>query len=126
MHIDALIGGPGESHGRYSFQKGMRIVAELWYNIAIIQEVNVMQIIPMRDLKDTVKIEKMCVKEQGPVYVTKNGYGRLVVMDIDYYERTQKKLEEARLLLQGLKDVKEGKVVDGVDAMERIREKYHL
>lgn len=85
-----------------------------------------MQIIPMRDLKDTVKIEKLCVKEQGPVYVTKNGYGRLVVMDIEYYERTQKKLEEARLLLQGLKDVKEGKVVDGVDAMERIREKYHL
>ncbi len=34
-----------------------------------------MQIIPMRDLKDTVKIEKLCVKEQGPVYVTKNGYG---------------------------------------------------
>ncbi len=49
----------------------------------------------------------------------------LVVMDIEYYERIQKKLEEARLLLQGLKDVKK-KVVDGVDTMERIREKYHL
>ena len=47
-------------------------------------------------------------------------------MDIEYYERIQKKLEEARLLLQGLKDVKERKVVDGVDTMERIREKYHL
>ena len=47
-----------------------------------------MQIIPMRDLKNTVEVERLCAQESGPVYVTKNGYGRLVVMDIDYYERT--------------------------------------
>ena len=46
-----------------------------------------MKIIPMRDLKNTIEVEKHCIKEQGPVYVTKNGYGRLVVMDIEYYER---------------------------------------
>ena len=44
-----------------------------------------MQIIPMRDLKNTVEVERRCAEENGPVYVTKNGYGRLVVMDIDYY-----------------------------------------
>ena len=47
-----------------------------------------MQIIPMRALKDTVDIERRCSEENGPVFVTKNGYGRLVVMDIEYYERT--------------------------------------
>ena len=47
-----------------------------------------MQIIPMRELKNTVEIERRCAEENGPVFVTKNGYGRLVVMDIDYYERT--------------------------------------
>ena len=82
-----------------------------------------MRIIPMRDLRDTVKIEELCVREQGPVYVTKNGYGRLVVMDIDYYEKTQQQLEEARLLLKGLQDVKKGRVVDGSDTL---KEKYHL
>ena len=45
-----------------------------------------MQIIPMRDLKDTVKIEQLC-SENGQVFVTKNGYGRLVVMDIDYWSK---------------------------------------
>ena len=40
-----------------------------------------MKIIPMRDLKNTVEIERQCAEEQGPVYVTKNGYGRLVVME---------------------------------------------
>ena len=37
-----------------------------------------MKIIPMRDLKNTVEVERSCAEENGPVYVTKNGYGRLV------------------------------------------------
>lgn len=46
-----------------------------------------MHIIPMRDLKNTVEVERLCAEENGPVFVTKNGYGRLVVMDIDYYKK---------------------------------------
>lgn len=34
-----------------------------------------MQIIPMRDLKNTVEVERRCAEENGPVFVTKNGYG---------------------------------------------------
>ena len=49
-----------------------------------------MQIVPMRDLKDTVRIEQLCAGDNGPVFVTKNGYGRLVVMDIEYFEKTMK------------------------------------
>ena len=49
-----------------------------------------MQIIPIRDLKNTVEVERRCAEENGPVFITKNGYGRLVVMDIDYYEKTGK------------------------------------
>lgn len=46
-----------------------------------------MQIIPMRDLKNTVEVERRCAEENGPIFVTKNGYDRLVVTDIDYYEK---------------------------------------
>ena len=42
-----------------------------------------MQIVPMRDLKNMVEIERRCAEYGEPVFVTKNGYGRLVVMDID-------------------------------------------
>ena len=45
-----------------------------------------MKIIPMRDLKNTVEVERLCAEENGPVFVTKNGYVRLVIMDIEYYE----------------------------------------
>lgn len=55
-----------------------------------------MKIIPMRDLKNTVEVERLCAEENGPVFVTKNGYGRLVVMDIDYYEKTMRKTDEAK------------------------------
>lgn len=85
-----------------------------------------MQIIPMRDLKNTVEVERRCADENGPVFVTKNGYGRLVVMDIDYYEKTMRKMYEAKTILEGLKDVKSGNTVDGATAITNIRSKYGI
>ena len=85
-----------------------------------------MKIIPMRDLKNTVEVERQCKEEQGPIFVTKNGYGRLVVMDIEYYESTIQKMEEARLLIEALEDVKEGRMLDGKEALLKLREKYGI
>ncbi len=86
-----------------------------------------MQIIPMRDLKNTVEIEKKCAEENGPVFVTKNGYGRLVVMDIDYYdERVMREMYEAKCILNGLDDIENGRVFDGETVISEIRKKYGL
>lgn len=85
-----------------------------------------MQIIPMRDLKNTVEVERRCAEENGPVFVTKNGYGRLVVMDIDYYEKTMRKMDEATTILDGLKDVKSGNTVEGDTAISNMRSKYGI
>lgn len=85
-----------------------------------------MQIIPMRDLKNTVEVERRCAEENGPVFVTKNGYSRLVVMDIDYYEKTMRKMDEAITILDGLKDVKSGNTVEGDAAITNIRSKYGI
>ena len=58
-----------------------------------------MQIVPMRDLKNTVEIERKCAEENGPVFVTKNGYGTMVLMSIEEYSRltdqVERKLDEA-------------------------------
>ncbi|MDD7260621.1 MAG: type II toxin-antitoxin system Phd/YefM family antitoxin [Eubacteriales bacterium] len=85
-----------------------------------------MQIIPMRDLKNTVEVERRCAEENGPVYVTKNGYGRLVVMDIEYYERTMRKMYEAQALIAGMEDVEAGRTKDGVSVLQNMSEKYGL
>ena len=85
-----------------------------------------MQIIPIRDLKNTVEVERRCAEENGPVFITKNGYGRLVVMDIDYYEKTMQKMYEAKTILDGLEDVKSGNTVDADAAISSIRSKYGI
>ena len=85
-----------------------------------------MKIIPMRDLKNTVKVERLCAEENGPVFVTKNGYGKLVVMDIDYYEKTMSKMDESKTILAGLKDVKSEDIVEGDVAISNIRNKYGI
>ncbi len=85
-----------------------------------------MQIVPMRDLKDTVKIEALCSAENGPVFVTKNGYGRLVVMDIEFFEKTMNKLYEATALAKGLEDEKNGNARSGEDVIQEMRLKYGL
>lgn len=84
-----------------------------------------MQIIPMRDLKNTVEIEKRCAKGE-PVYVTKNGYGRLVVMDIDFYENTIREIYEAKAILEGLKDAEEGRTIDGDQAISSLTKEIRL
>ena len=82
-----------------------------------------MQIVPLRDLKNTVEIERRCAESNEPVFITKNGYGRLVVMDINYYERTMKKIEEADLVNKGISDYEAGRVVDGAKSLKSLREK---
>ena len=47
-------------------------------------------------------------------------------MDIEYYESTIQKMEEARLLIEALEDVEEGRVLDGKEALLQLKEKYNL
>ena len=83
-----------------------------------------MRIVPMRDLKDTVRIEALCAEENGPVFITKNGYGRLVVMDIGYYERTMRQMQEASALAAGLDDAENGRLRSGEDVLSEMKAKY--
>lgn len=85
-----------------------------------------MVIMPMRDLKNTVEVEKKCSEANGPVFVTKNGYGRLVVMDLDYYEQIMRQVYEAKQVNEGLADIESGRVIDGDAVKQRIAEKYGL
>ena len=83
-----------------------------------------MTIIPMRDLKDTVAVERHCAEANGPVFVTKNGYGKLVVMDIEYYEQTMRRIYEAKQVNEGLSDLANGKTVDGDEVKQKLAAKF--
>ena len=84
-----------------------------------------MQIVPMRDLKNTVEIERRCAESGEPVFVTKNGYGRLVVMDIEHYERTIRKVYEAKLVNESLADINNGAaLIDGEAVKKGVMARY--
>ena len=44
------------------------------------------QIRPITDLRNTNEISDVCHSRREPVFITKNGYGDLVVMSIETYE----------------------------------------
>ncbi len=44
------------------------------------------QIRPITDLRNTTEISELCHAKKEPLFITKNGYGDLVVMSIEAYE----------------------------------------
>lgn len=50
------------------------------------------QIIPIRDLKNTAAISELCNGAQEPIFITKNGYGDMVIMNMNVYNQTMKRL----------------------------------
>lgn len=45
------------------------------------------QIRPITELGNTNEISELCHAKKEPIFITKNGYGGLVVMSIETYER---------------------------------------
>lgn len=85
-----------------------------------------MKIVPIRDLKNTVKIEELCSETKEPVFVTKNGYGKLVVMDIECFEKMFKQSYEAIAVNDGLKDFENAKIVNGNKVKRNTKKKYNF
>ena len=52
------------------------------------------KIIPVRDLKDTTTISNLCHRTKGPIFITKNGYGDMVIMSMKTYEDTMGMVSE--------------------------------
>ena len=42
------------------------------------------QIIPIKDLEDTANVSELCHTLNEPIYITKNSYGDMVLMSMDY------------------------------------------
>lgn len=82
------------------------------------------QIIPIRDLKKTSEISDMCHRSEEPVYITKNGYGDMVIMSMETYEKNMHKYLKYKDLEISEKEVKDGKVKDAKAALQGMRAKY--
>ena len=84
------------------------------------------QIVPIRDLKNTANISALCHESNEPIFITKNGYGDMVIMSMETFERNAFFNRLYDNLNAAAQDVKESRVTDVDDAVAELKYKYGL
>lgn len=84
------------------------------------------QIVPIRDLKNTTSISNLCHETHEPIFITKNGYGDMVIMSMETFEKSTFLNNLYDKLAVAEADLKSGRVSDVDDAISDIRKKYGL
>ena len=83
------------------------------------------QIRPITDLRNTTEISALCHAKREPLFITKNGYGDLVVMSIEMYEEM---LDAARVdaAIHAADEAYEadGVLMDAREALSSLRRKH--
>lgn len=88
-----------------------------------------MQIVPVKDLKDTTRISRLCRESGEPVHVTKNGYPDMVIMSTETYEGLERAAKTGRIVSmvqEGIDAVGRGECRDAAEAVASIRSRYGL
>ena len=106
--------------------KGLKIIdviAIKRYNLNIIMLYHlwrfIMQIKPSAAIRQNYnEIADMCRKSAEPVFLTKNGEGDLVVMDIETYNKREKMLQLREELLAVEEDKMAGRTGCSIDELE--------
>jgi len=82
-------------------------------------------IIPIRDLKDTAKVSKMCHESEEPIYITKNGYGDMVLMSMEAYEKLASIAKTDAAIREAEAEFAEtGELLDAREALTQLRRKH--
>ena len=84
------------------------------------------QIIPIKDLKNTSEISDMCHKSNEPIYITKNGYGDMVIMSMEIYENAMRQLTIYKDIELSERQIESGQIKDARTALAGVREKYGI
>jgi len=83
------------------------------------------QIRPITDLRNTNEISELCHKSQEPIFITKNGYGDLVIMSMETYEREIARADLYKKLAEAEKQLEKGMpLLDAEDVFEKLKVKY--
>ncbi len=84
------------------------------------------QIIPIKDLKNTSEISDMCHRADEPIYITKNGYGDMVIMSMEIFEKTMSRQSMYQDIEIAEEQIASGKVKDARAALRETRTKYGI
>ena len=80
---------------------------------------------PITYLRNTTEISEMCHEKHEPIFITKNGYGDLVVMSIEAYEELFKTLQVDLAISEAERELTaEGELLNACDALSSLRRKH--
>ena len=83
------------------------------------------EIRPITDLRNTNEISELCHKREEPIFITKNGYGDLVVMSMKTYERQMAIVGVYKKLAEAEKQIADGvPLLEGEEVLKKLRKKY--
>ena len=82
------------------------------------------QIIPIKALKNTDKVSELCHNADEPVFVTKNGYGDMVIMSMETYEKNLLMQDIFNKLNMAERDIADGRTKDARESLRVLRQKH--
>ena len=83
------------------------------------------QIRPITDLRNTNEISELCHAKKEPLFITKNGYGDLVVMSIEAYEELIETSKTDTAISEAEKEFeKDGILLDARESISSLRRKH--
>ena len=83
------------------------------------------QIRPITDLRNTNEISDICHARKEPVFITKNGYGDLVIMSIETYEAMLEERELDTAIAEAEAEAADGKLLDAREALSELRRRHY-
>ena len=85
------------------------------------------QVKPISYLKaHAAEIVRNLAEQQEPMVITQNGEAKVVIQDIDSYEKTQQTMALLKILALGIRQVEEGDVVPANEAIKRVRKRREV
>jgi len=80
---------------------------------------------PITDLRNTNEISEICKSRNEPIFITKNGYGDLVIMSIATYESMLETAATDSAIAEAEADyASSGKLHDAKEALQFLRRKH--
>ena len=83
------------------------------------------QIRPITDMRNTTEISNLCHARREPIFITKNGYGDMVIMSMETYEDLVENAATDAAITEAEAELTEnGKLLDAREELKALRRKY--
>ena len=83
-------------------------------------------ILPIKDLRDTTRVSELAHESGEPVFITKNGYGDMVVLSMEAYDSMVARIAVHDQIAAGAAQAGRWELSDGPAVMAALGAKYGL